>query len=104
MPRVRGRTDTNHARIRDGLRALGCEVADTSAMGGGYPDLTVVKRGRIVLLEVKRPDGPPSARGLTPDQQRFHAAWKAQGAPVFVVHDLDEAVDAVFERQRSNGK
>lgn len=104
MPRRACRVDGPHTEIRRGLEALGCAVADTSSMGEGYPDLTVGKRGRVVLLEVKDSSKPPSARRLTPAQEKFHARWRLEGVPLFVVHDLDEAVDAVFERQRSNGK
>lgn len=100
MTRRASRVDGPHTAIKQGLERLGCAVADTSSMGGGYPDLTVGKRGRVVLLEVKDPSKPPSARALTPAQQKFHARWALEGVPLFVVHDLEEAIDAVFERQR----
>ena len=88
------RTDSNHADVRDGLRALHVWVHDTSGVGGGFPDLLCWARGRLVLLEVKTAKGK-----LTPEQVTFHGVAKALGIPVFVVRDLDEAVDAVLERQ-----
>lgn len=94
------RTDSTHAAIRDGLRALGCVVHDLAAVGGGVPDLLVGARGRWVLIEAKSPK--KSLRGKP--QEDFHALATQRGLPCAVAHDLEEAVDAVFERQRSNGK
>lgn len=39
MTRYAKKTDANHADIRDGLKALGWEVLDTSGIGQGVPDL-----------------------------------------------------------------
>jgi len=100
MPRRAARVDANHAEIRDGLRRLGVDVEDMSALGGGRPDLLTWKLGRLVWLECKIPKGG----SLTPAQEKWHAKARALGIPAFVVHSIEEAVDAVFERQRSNGK
>lgn len=104
MTRRAARVDGNHTAIKQNLERLGCEVEDTSGVGGGFPDLIVGKRGRAVFLEIKDPSQPPSGRRLTPAQEKWHARWKAQGVPVFVVETFEEAVDAVFERQREQEK
>ena len=104
------RRDTNHAEIRDGLRALGWSVHDLGSTGDGCPDLAVgignsvqwpmppppktrgiVCDGLTVLVEVKTPGGK-----LTADQQTF--AWRWRGS-YLVVESLDEAVEAI-ERLR----
>ena len=86
--RVRPRKDKNHADIVKALRGVGATVADTSAMGGGIPDLLAGYKGVNVWIEVK--DGPGS---LTPDQLDFIAAWR--GGQVRVCRTVDEALRAI---------
>jgi hypothetical protein len=64
------------------------------------PDLLVKVPGtdRLILVEVKDGAKRPSARKLTPDQERWHAEW--DGAPVYVVEDIEQAV-AVLVKARS---
>jgi len=53
------KVDTNHAEIRDGLRAAGYKAIDASKWGDGFPDLIVIDpKGRMyfILVEVKEPD------------------------------------------------
>lgn len=90
------RTDPNQAEIVRALRAAGCCVWSAAHVGGGFPDLVV---GRIVagerrtyLLEVKRPDGPPSTRRLNAREQAWHSNWWGH---VAVVHTAEEAFEAV---------
>lgn len=89
------KTDGNHQEIRNGLRAAGVSVADTSGLGAGFPDLVVGSGGMNYLLEVKDGSLPPSRRQLSDDEQRFHAGWHGQ---VAVVLDLDEALDVLGRR------
>lgn len=79
------RTDNNHAEIRDGLRAAGWTVEDTSAFGHGFPDLLVGIDGTFVLFEVKSKGGELNEREL-----RFHA--KFCESPIYVVYTLEEAL------------
>lgn len=88
--------DANHAEIVLALRKVGCGVIDLAAVGGGIPDLLVgapTWPHKLHLLEVKDGEKPPSARKLTPDQQRFHAEWKGE---IHVVKSIDEALRAVL--------
>lgn len=82
MSRWRRRVDLNHASIRDDLRHLGYTVWDCSRHGDGFPDLLLRVGELIVLLEVKSP-----GEKLTPHEEAFAALF-----PVYVVHDITEAV------------
>lgn len=86
------RTDRNHREIIEALRAAGAAVTDTSAVGGGYPDLTVSYRRAWYLIEVKDGEKSPSRRKLTKAQQDWHAQ---QQAAVHVVKDAHEALVAI---------
>lgn len=87
------RVDANQSAVVDALRAIGCKVYVASSFGQGFPDLIVGHRGRLMLLEVKDGDKPPSARKLTPDQVRFHAEWT--GLPLYVVDSVEAAIKTV---------
>lgn len=68
------RTDRNHSEVRDGLRADGYLVDDTSGIGNGFPDLAIqVEQGYppTLFLDVKDGEKPPSARRLTPAELRM---------------------------------
>ena len=50
------RIDTSQPAIILALQAAGCTVIDTSGVGAGYPDLTVIRPdGTVVLVECKTP-------------------------------------------------
>lgn len=84
--------DANQAEIVATLRAVGVTVQILAAVGQGCPDLLVGRKGINVLLEVKDSRKPPSARRLTPDQQRWHNAWRGR---VHVVTTVEQALAAV---------
>lgn len=105
------RTDTTHQAVRDGLRALGWSVVDTSAVGiVGFPDLIVgvggqklpfppdplsrgvVCNGDVYAVEVKSPKGK-----LRPDQQEF--AWEWRGN-LIVAESAEEAAEAIQALRR----
>jgi hypothetical protein len=89
------KVDANHAEIVKALRSAGCGVLDLSAVGNGCPDLLVtlaVHPFDAVLLEVKDANKPPSARKLTPAQEKFHRTWRG---PLRVVTTPAEALAAV---------
>lgn len=87
--------DANQTEIVKALRSAGCSVLSLAAVGNGCPDLLVSRPyypHHLYLLEVKDGAKPPSARKLTPDQERFHREWKG---PIHVVTTVEEAMDAV---------
>lgn len=91
--RQKPRKDTNQADVVLALRQAGCSVADTAALGRGFPDLVVGLRGKNFLLEVKDGSLPPSRRKLTDDESAFHENWRGQ---IFVVTSVEEAMAIVF--------
>jgi len=85
--RVKVKRDANERTIVDTLRAAGYAV-QTLEQGKGVPDLLVCgPDGRLSMLEVKQP-----GEKLTPAQVKWHAAWPGK---VYVVHNADEALEAV---------
>lgn len=90
LVRRAARVDANHAVVVGALRACGAQVLSLAAVGNGCPDLLVLHRGRLQLMEVKDGAKVASARKLTPDQIDFHSLW-----PVIVVKSDAEAVAAL---------
>jgi hypothetical protein len=86
--RRRARLDGNHPEIVAALRQVGAAVESLAPMGRGVPDLLVGWRGKVVLLEVKRP-----GEALTPDEARWHRLWADQ--PVVIVRSPEEALAAI---------
>lgn len=91
------RVDRNHGDIRKTFRRLGWIVHDLSALGGGMPDLLIVKPfnfitgRRALLVEVKDGAKAPSARRLTPAQVKLHAAFESAGLAVVVIETVEQA-------------
>lgn len=86
------RVDQNQAEIVAALRKIGARVEPMHSMGRGFPDLLVMWRGVLTLLEVKDGSKPPSQRKLTPDQIEWHAQW---GECVRVVENVEQAIEAI---------
>lgn len=81
------RIDRNQNEIVAALRKLGFSVAITSALGKGFPDIVVGKNGKNWLFELKDNEKTPSQKKLTPDEEKFFAAWRGQ---VNKVESIDE--------------
>lgn len=92
MRRRAAKTDANHAEIRQAFRALGCSVADTSAVGGGFSDLVVARAHKTCLVEVKDGSLPASRRKLTTEQETFRASWHGVYAVVGSLDDVEALV------------
>jgi hypothetical protein len=99
--RYAARADRNQSEIVAALRAVGCKVVPTHAVGQGFPDLVVDLHGRTALLEIKDPLQPPSKRRLTPAQAEFHAAWTG---PIYTVETPEEAVLCVTRLAANTSK
>lgn len=84
--------DENQSDIVAALRAIGATVRVIS-QGDGIPDLLVGFMGKTILLEVKDGKKPPSARKLTPAEQKFFDEWR--GGTLVIVNTVDEAIAAV---------
>ena len=96
MTRYAKRVDANHGEVRDGLRARGYLVVDTSDVGHGIPDLFVsLASGSVAIgLEVKDGRLPPSARGLTEAEKRWLSLVPDR---TFTVLNLDQALKVCEE-------
>lgn len=82
--------DANQAAIVAALRKAGAKVFVTSSFGGGFPDLVIGHRGRILLVEVKDGAKPASAQKLTKAQVDFHSVWNV--FPVYIVNSVETAL------------
>lgn len=83
------RIDANQEQIVSALRAMGATVRIVT-QGNGLPDLLVGFRGVTILMEVKDGKKVPSARKLTPAEQKFFDEWR--GGIVAIVNSVDEAI------------
>jgi len=61
----------------------------------GVPDITALKGGRGMLLEVKLP-----GRDLTPRQELEHRYIAQFGVPVYVVRSIEDVQRAIEEVER----
>jgi len=86
------RVDANQEQIVSALRARGAGVRVIS-QGDGIPDLLVGYRGFTILMEVKDGQKVPSARKLTPAEQKFFDDW--QGGMLVIVNSVDEALETL---------
>jgi hypothetical protein len=84
------RIDANQEQVVSALRAMGATVRIVT-QGNGLPDLLVGFRGVTILMEVKDGQKVPSARRLTPAEQKFFDEWR--GGIVAIVNSVDEAID-----------
>jgi hypothetical protein len=83
------RKDVNQPEIVQALRGLGWQVFDTSAVASranlpGWPDLLIVRAGRVALVEIKHGRAP-----LTPDEQTFHAGYAGE---IVILRTIDDCV------------
>lgn len=84
------KVDANQEQVVSALRAAGATVQSLAAMGNGVPDLLVVFRLNLFLLEIKDGSKPPSAQKLTPLQKQWALTW-----PVKVVNSPEAALRAI---------
>jgi hypothetical protein len=89
------RIDDNHTDVVSALRKIGATVQSLATIGGGCPDLLAAHHGTLFLFEVKDGAKSPSARRLTPDEQRWHQEW---AGPVFIVESAEQALRVIGGR------
>lgn len=77
--------DSNEPEIVNALARAGAFVSQLS--GEGIPDLLVIFRSNIYLIEVKAPKGK-----LTPAQVEWHARTLNEGVKVHIAHTPLEAL------------
>ena len=91
----RGRVDSNHGEIMEGLRKAGMKPVSLASVGDGCPDILVGWRGLNVVLEVKDEKGK-----LTAAEVNFLGTWPGQYG---IVRSAEEAVRTVLEHGRRLG-
>lgn len=79
------KTDTAQAPIVAALRKLGARVVSLHRVGQGVPDLLILHRGKVQLVEVKT-----GAKGKLTEAQ---VAFLADGWPVVIIRSVEEAVE-----------
>jgi hypothetical protein len=89
------RVDANQAEIVEALREAGCFVQSLATIGKGCPDIMVGRGMKWHVMEIKDGTKPPSARKLTPDEERWHQRAKLF-APVHVVESAEQAIKIVM--------
>lgn len=87
-----GKKDANHTEIIHTLRQRGWFVISTAGQGFGCPDAFAARGGRLVAIEIKDGSKVPSARKLTPDEQRVHDAFAGKGCPVVILESVEDAI------------
>ncbi|MEY4720068.1 MAG: hypothetical protein RL563_2686 [Pseudomonadota bacterium] len=83
------RRDDNEGEIVRALRECGAQVVYIDEPC----DLIVGYKGRTILVEIKDGSKPPSARKLTPNEQKFHDEWT--GGELHVITSVSQALDVI---------
>ena len=91
--RKRGKVDGNQGDIVKALRDIGCSVAITSSLGGGFPDLVVGRDQRNYLMEVKDGSLSASRKKLTKEERKFLNGWRGH---IVIVENVEEALTVIF--------
>lgn len=79
--------------IRDVLRAYGWYVIRHQQGIGSHPglcDLTALKNGKTIYIEVKTPKG-----NLSADQEAFRAQVMAQECPYLLARNVDDVLEFI---------
>lgn len=97
MPRRYGKADASQAGIIRACEAAGAGVVDLKGVGGGCPDLLLMCRGQMQLVEVKSSEAEAKRKGgKTAQRQQEFAAWAAHfGCPVAKIWTIEQALDIV---------
>ena len=90
--RKHAKKDRNHAEIIAALRAAGASVADTAALGSGFPDIVVGFRGKNHLMEIKDGFLCKSRKLLTDDEKNFVTFWRGKYS---VVENVNQALKVI---------
>jgi hypothetical protein len=87
---TRSKRDANETQILATLRDLGVWYRQMSREDGF--DFLLGWRGQVWIVEIKNGALPPSARKLTPNEQRTAAELQAVGIEYHVCNSLDEVL------------
>lgn len=82
------KVDANHSEVIRTFRDFGFSVADTSRLGGGFPDCVIARGLKTAVVEIKDGKKVPSARKLTADEERFKNEWRGRWCLVESIDDV----------------
>ena len=92
MPKYACKKDRNQNAIAAKFKKAGYSVADTSRLGGDFPDMIVARGGQTALIEIKAGRG-----SLSVGQKQFIETWKGQ---IYVCRSEIEALAIIHEMER----
>lgn len=85
------KVDDNQPQLVKQMRRIpGLTVFLTHTLGKGFGDAVLGFRKNNYIIEIKDPSKPPSARKLTPDEEKFHEEWEGQ---ITVVETIDDVLN-----------
>ena len=85
------RVDKNQKSIVRTFRSLGWYVLHTNSLKKAC-DLIVVRKGRVVAVEIKDGSKPPSKRKLSSGEEEFRTLWEAGGGEWALIESLDDVL------------
>ena len=90
------RIDDNQKQICKAFRDLGWSYEHTHTIGDGFPDGVAGHKKRNYLIEIKDGSKPKSQKKLTPEEEKFHQAWKGQ---ICIIESVEDVVKFVNENK-----
>lgn len=91
--RINAKVDSNHPQIVKELRKLKGVTVRSVATIKNFLDIIVGYAGKNYLFEIKDPDKPPSARKLTPGEQKFMDEWTGQADLALTTEDILKVIN-----------
>lgn len=88
MSRLARRKDGNQAEIERALTCRGIFWFDTSRLGFGFPDLVVLHKGRVLLVEIKQ-----SGEKLTDKELTFYCQALQAGVRVVIAYTAQDILN-----------
>jgi mRNA-degrading endonuclease RelE of RelBE toxin-antitoxin system len=97
-------------QVKDYLSVLGWYVIKNNTVGiyrqdtkryipstsKGLADLTAIKNGRVIMIEIKRKGNRQS-----PAQKEFEGKWRLKGGTYWLIYNIDELIEKLNEPQKS---
>lgn len=86
--RYASKVDANQTKVFKMFRELGFSVANTSRLGGGFPDCVIARGLKTAVVEIKDGEKVKSARKPNPKQERFKNEWRGRWCLVESIDDV----------------
>jgi hypothetical protein len=89
------RKDDNHDEIKEEFERLGAGVKDVHSLPD-FVDIIVTYQDSTVMVEIKDGAKPPSARKVTPGEQKFSDYWISKGGKWACIKSLEEVRELII--------